>query len=112
LASFRASVNGKVRTRRLQEVEVYSTIYYKDKIRPRVLEERGPSRLSRGESLRLIKRVTAEMWAEESEEVKATVALKMAEICSSDVAREGSDEATMETGVPGLPTRSPSDFQR
>jgi hypothetical protein len=87
-------------------------MYYQDKIKPLVLQERGPSPLSKSESLSLIKRVTAAMWAEESEEVKAAVARKVAEAISGDVERGECDEVMVETGIPGLPSRSPSDFQR
>ena len=63
--------------------------------------------LSRSDSLRLVKRVTADMYVDETEQVKAIVAAKIAEASAKPVEKEYDEPSS----IPGA-NRTPSDFQR
>lgn len=71
---------GASRTRTLQQSEMYSKLYW-GKIKPKVQEEIDEARTTtRGEKLNIVKRVTKDMWDAESEEVKAVVITKLAQV--------------------------------
>ena len=97
------------KNRKLREVEVYSLLFYKDKIKPRVDEERGDMPLGRSDNLRLIKRVTADMYDDETEQVKALVAAKIAE--AKERPNPKVQESDQPSFIPGA-KRTPSEFQR
>jgi hypothetical protein len=63
----------------LQDVEVYSKLFYEDRVAPAVAErlrdEGGGDRSTR---LRTIREVTQKLWEGEDDAVKAAVAAKMA----------------------------------
>lgn len=100
-------MNNQVNTRRAQEEAVYFRLFYKDRIQPHVLEKATGESLSK--STKLFKDAAAALWVTESEETKAIVSRAMAEDISA-LACE--DEVKDDDGVPGLASRSPSDFQR
>jgi hypothetical protein len=101
-------MNAARKTCKLREVEVYSLLFYNEKIGPRVSKERGDTSLSHSENLSLVKRVTADMYVDETEQVKVMVAAKIAEASEKPVEKEKeSDEPSC---IPGA-NRAPSDFQ-
>jgi hypothetical protein len=83
-------------------------MYYKEKISPVVNAERGTERLSRSENLALIKKITAEMWAVETPEVKELVRQRMEEQKTTQ-----EQKATPEPERDGGPAteRTPEEFQ-
>jgi hypothetical protein len=95
------------RTRRLSEVEVYSTMYYGEKIKPAVEAARGEEKLSRSENLALIRRITSEMWARETIEIKEIIWKRMEE--SKGTQDEYDDK---HDGGEADTARLPEDFQQ
>jgi hypothetical protein len=82
-------------------VEVYSKLYYSDRILPAVKERvKAESGVSRS-SIAMIRKVTKQLFEGEDDEVKAEVAAKMA------IAQELSLDEETEENVP----RTPQQFQ-
>jgi hypothetical protein len=94
------------RTRRLNEIEVYSTMFYKEKIKVVVEAQRGVEKLTRSENLALIRKVTADMWASETTEVKELVHQRMEELKASQMESDGKHGEGE-----GEYKRRPEDFQ-
>ena len=70
------------RTRQLKDYEMYSRMYYDEKIKPIVEEvekELGNMELSKGEKLNLRKRIARDLYDGEDEDVKALVTAKVKE---------------------------------
>ena len=70
------------RTRQLKDYEMYSKLYYEEKIKPIVEEvenELGSMELSKGEKLNLHKRIARDLYDEEDEDVKELVIAKLKE---------------------------------
>jgi transposase len=63
-----------------REAEVYSEMYYKERIQPRI-EAAFPEGKRKGK-IALIQKVTKDMWEEEDEEMKGAVRSKIAEIAA------------------------------
>lgn len=59
--------------RRLHKTEIYSSLYYKDRILPTVRAKVRGMGGSEGPLLPIIKKITAELFAEETAEIKAIV---------------------------------------
>ena len=102
--------NSNKSTRLLHPTEVYSSLYYETKIRPRYLAEKGDRTLSKGGRLSLIKDITQKMFSEESDLVKGEVTKKLEEMkeMRANVKEEGDDEKHLADN----PTRSPELYQR
>ncbi|KAF8805688.1 hypothetical protein BYT27DRAFT_7258051 [Phlegmacium glaucopus] len=70
------------RTRQLKDYEMYSKLYYDEKIKPLVEEvenELGSMELSKGEKLNLRKRIARDLYEGEDEDVKELVNAKLKE---------------------------------
>lgn len=70
------------RTRQLKDYEMYSKLYYDEKIKPLVEEvenELGSVELSKGEKLNLRKRIARDLYEGEDEDVKELVIAKLKE---------------------------------
>ena len=70
------------RTRQLKDYEMYSKMYYDEKIKPlvdEVEEELGSMELSKGEKLSLRKRIARDLYEGEDDEVKELVTAKFKE---------------------------------
>ena len=70
------------RTRQLKDYEMYSKLYYDEKIKPiveEVEEELGSMELSKGEKLNLRKRIARDLYEGEDEDVKKVVIAKLKE---------------------------------
>lgn len=70
------------RTRQLKDYEMYSKLYYDEKIKPlveEVEEELGSMELSKGEKLNLRKRIAKDLYEGEDEDVKELVIAKLKE---------------------------------
>ena len=70
------------RTRQLKDYEMYSKLYYEEKIKPIVEEvenELGSMELSKGEKLNLRKRIARDLYDGEDEDVKELVIAKLKE---------------------------------
>ena len=70
------------RTRQLKDYEMYSKLYYDEKVKPIVEEvegELGSMELSKGEKLNLRKRITRDLYDGEDEDVKEVVIAKLKE---------------------------------
>lgn len=70
------------RTRQLKDYEMYSKLYYDEKIKPlveEVEEELGSMELSKGEKLNLRKRIAKDLYEGEDEDVKELVNAKLKE---------------------------------
>ena len=70
------------RTRQLKDYEMYSKLYYDEKIKPFVEEvenELGSMELSKGEKLNLRKRIARDLYDGEDEDVKELVIAKLKE---------------------------------
>jgi hypothetical protein len=93
----------------MQPTEVYSTLYYDAKIRQRVKEERGERKLSQGENLSLIKTVTLDMFAAETDEVKKEVAQMIRKLKEK---REREKEEDEEEDESRLSERRPEAYQQ
>ncbi|PBK84917.1 hypothetical protein ARMGADRAFT_1036841 [Armillaria gallica] len=93
-----ADIFPKARTHALKAEEVYSQLYYKDRVKPLVDEQKaGVS--SRSEVLRIIKDTTKELFAIESLEVRTEVSAQMKEQAEAQVVMltvENSDDTTPE----------------
>ena len=82
-------------TRRLNLIETYSKLYYKTRVRPTVIEDlalfgKNPSRSVRLETIR---RVTAQKYHDEDDDIRAVVAEKAAaDARAADTAEEDEDE--------------------
>ena len=69
-------------TRQLKDYEMYSKLYYDEKIKPlveEVEEELGSMELSKGEKLNLRKRIAKDLYEGEDEDVKELVIAKLKE---------------------------------
>jgi hypothetical protein len=97
-------------TRCLQEIEVYQKLYYKDKVQSKVEEECQGKDLTQGDRLSLMKRISREQYAEASNEVKAAVTSRLAEL-EMEAARQRDDEQEAE-GDPKDGVLTPSQVQR
>jgi hypothetical protein len=70
------------RTRQLKDYEMYSKLYYEEKIKPLVEDvekELGSIELSKGEKLNLRKRIAKDLYEGEDEDVKELVIAKLKE---------------------------------
>ena len=70
------------RTRQLKDYEMYSKMYYEEKIKPIVEEvenELGSMELSKGEKLNLRKRIARDLYDGEDDDVKELVIAKLKE---------------------------------
>ena len=70
------------RTHQLKDYEMYSKLYYEEKIKPIVEEvenELGSMELSKGEKLNLRKRIARDLYDGEDEDVKELVIAKLKE---------------------------------
>lgn len=68
------------RTRQLKDYEMYSKLYYDEKIKPLVEEvEEELFELSKGEKLNLRKRIARDLYEGEDEDVKELVTAKLKE---------------------------------
>jgi hypothetical protein len=71
------------RTRQLKDYEMYSKLYYDEKIKPLVEEVEselaGSMELSKGEKLNLRKRIARDLYEGEDEDVKVLVIAKLKE---------------------------------
>jgi hypothetical protein len=70
------------RTRQLKDYEMYSKLFYDDKIKSIVEEvenELGSMELSKGEKLNLHKRITKDLYEAEDDDVKELVITKLKE---------------------------------
>jgi uncharacterized protein YgfB (UPF0149 family) len=92
--------------------EVYSSLYYDIKIKPRVLQEKGDRVLSRAEKLLLIKKVTQKMFAAETDEVKVEVAEKLSKMKEVHKKTLDEDEDNKDGGGPSSLERRPEEYQR
>lgn len=92
--------------RRLQETEVYSKLYYKDRILPAVQDRLKTAGEQNGPLIKLIKEVTRELFADEDAETKAIVAKEWAALPELPDA-----DANGEDGGNGL-QRTPQQYQR
>lgn len=75
----------------LQETEVYSKLYYNDRILPAVQRRLKTIKDHKGPIINVVKEVTKELWAVEEAEIRENVAAKMAE----QVLDEGDNEGDM-----------------
>lgn len=66
--------------RRLQEVELYSKLYYDDRIAPAVEHRMKACGEKGSHSIHMIREVTRELYEGEDDEIKAAVKAKMASI--------------------------------
>jgi hypothetical protein len=114
LASLQSFGQKTQKTRLMHPSEVYSSLYYDTKIKPRVLEEKGDRDLSRGEHLSLVKSITQEMFAAESAEVKEEVADKLTSMKAiRQKEREEKEDEDNETGSSSSSSeRRPEEYQR
>ena len=81
--------------RRLQETEIYSRLYYKDRIAP-IVNERRKALGADVKSILVVKGVTKELWDNEELDVKEVVA---------------KERAKAQTLEPDVPERTPQQFQ-
>ena len=65
--------------RRLQDTEIYSKLYYKDRILPVVRQRLASMEDHKGPIIQIIREVTKDLWSEENAEIRAEVAAKMEE---------------------------------
>lgn len=79
-ANFANTFKQLARTRPLKDLEVYSQIYYKTKIKPMVIAKRGTRTLSRSDNLKLVKQTIADCWAAETEDIKAAVRIRASQL--------------------------------
>lgn len=89
--------------RRHQETEIYSKLFYKDRILPEVRKRLDSLGESHGPMITIIRDVTMEMYEKEDAETKAAVALKIVEAKCVDV--DGEDVSS------GL-QRTPAQYQQ
>ena len=80
-------------------------------IKARVLVEKGDRQLSRADNLLLIKRVTQDMYAEETFEVKLEVMAKLRSL-KEERERKREDEGEDDDDELGSLERRPQDYQR
>lgn len=115
LSSLQAFGQVNHKTRLKQATEVYSSLYYESKIKPRVLQEKGDRILSRADNLSLIKTITLQLYAAETAEVKQEVAervRKLKEIREKEKADEY-DGNENEDGTPSSSSeRRPEEYQQ
>ncbi len=93
-----ADIFSKARTRALKAEEVYSQLYYKDRVKP-LVDERKAGVSSRSEVLRIIKDTTKELFATASSEVRVEVSAWMKEQAEAQVVTstaENGDDTTPE----------------
>jgi hypothetical protein len=75
--------------RRLQEVEVYQSLYYQSRIKPAFNDHIGSTTLSSGQHLAQRKKFATAMYETETAEVKDAVRAKLSELSAAlDCARE------------------------
>jgi hypothetical protein len=91
----------------MQPTELYSSLYYDTKVKPAVLQAKGERILSKGDNLSLIKKITQETFANETDEVKAEIAQKHQAL---KVAREQLSEVE-DSDSPPL-ARRPEEYQQ
>jgi hypothetical protein len=65
--------------RRLQDTEIYSKLYYKDRILPVVRERLESIKDHKGPIIQIIREVTKDLWSNENPDIRAEVATKMEE---------------------------------
>jgi hypothetical protein len=97
-------------TRCLQEIEVYQKLFYTEKVRAKVEQECNGKELTAGDRLRIIKRLSREQWFEATDEEKAAVASRLAEL-EMELARQRDEDREAE-GDPRDGVLTPSQLQR
>jgi hypothetical protein len=95
------------RTRGPQEVEVYQTLYYDAKIKPVMDTRFAGQTLSSGQRLSEMRKISWELYEEESDEVKAEVKAKLQERIQ-EAERVRAEKA--ERSVSGV--RTPQEYQQ
>jgi hypothetical protein len=110
LASLQSFGQSNQKTRLRQASEVYSTLYYDTKIKARVVQEKGDRTLSRAENLSLIKKITQEMYAAETPEVKEQVVKRVRELKEMRAKDQADEHGDNEDGT--RPERRPEEYQQ
>ena len=81
--------------RSLQEVEVYSKLYYADRVAPTVVDRvKGLDAKAR---IKVIREVTKEVYDEEEDEIKAAVVAKMISSREAAATSNSGDEPSIRT---------------
>ena len=65
--------------RRLQDTEIYSRLYYNDRILPVVCERLKSIKDHKGPIIQIIREVTKDLWSNENPDIRVEVATKMEE---------------------------------
>jgi len=91
----KAAIEIPGRMRQLKPEEMYSKMFYKSKIKPRV-DRTDTKNMAKGEKLNLVKKLTREMYEAEEESVKLQVLEKLEERAKSMEVAALDDEATPE----------------
>jgi hypothetical protein len=79
--------------RRLQEVELYSKLYYDDRIAPAVGDRIKACGKDGSHSIQMIREVTRELYEGEEDEIKAAVRAKMASVGDASAEDDPDDDS-------------------
>lgn len=84
--------------RRLQDVEIYSKLYYTDRIQPVVAERLKAlksigAQVNAADRLDIVKKITRDLFEDESDDIKMEVATRVAEAQKMALSEEQEEEA-------------------
>lgn len=88
-----ASSNGK-RTRAPQEIQVFQTMFHKEKVQEKYNEACKGKDMSKADRLALLKGMTREIYESETDEVKEAVHTRMREIVAERVAAQKAEASS------------------